>query len=188
MTNKLKFLIRLLSWTPVDVLFKDPISSLSLFSKFKRHETYFQLKAVLVGIIGFTALFALTSLGSGHISDLPWSGKAHYYSVVLSCICVLLLTIALLEQRLRRLVIFRRPWVIAAVSYVLLIPLMVHLNFVEGTLNGRLFIVSSSFVLFIATVYWQQSFALSVFVWLSMLVTRMIYLIRNYNVAEVRLL
>lgn len=170
--------LRVLYWTPAVFLFSDRINSLPLFNKFKRNEVYFQLKVVLAGIVGFTAIFGASfQTGDPHFTDvLPWGIDAHYYSCVVSILHVFLVAIAIQQHRLHRLVIFRSPWILAAVSYLLLLPLIIKLTFNDGIVNSRLYVISSSLLLFVATLYYQQSFIVSAMLWSSIYITRILYL------------
>ena len=175
---------RLLSWTPVTNFLSDDIRSLELFDRFRRQETYCQLKVILAGIVGFTTIFGVSFVGS--TPDLPWDVSVQYYSLAVAVAHTLLVMLTLIEAYLYRLVIFRRPWILAVVSYIMLLPLISKITFTkEGLFTERSYILSSTLILFINTLYCQQSFLMSACAWLIVLTTRAWYLFRRFTVAEV---
>lgn len=180
-----------LSWTPAAVVLHDhTISSSVLFSKFQRHETYFQLKVVLAGIAGFLITFAITAYFPQRPGyDLPWHNDIPLYSSVVAAFHLVLLMIALLKQHLHKLVIFRKPWVLSAVSYLVLVPVISGITFTstDRLFNARLYVMSSSLLCIVATLYYQQSFPVSAFVWCTVLANCTINLIKNSNAEEVSL-
>lgn len=177
-------LFRLLSWTPVTYLLSDDIKSSVLFGKFQRQETYFQLRVILAGIVGFAAIFGASLLGSS--DDLLWDVEVQYYSLIVAVAHGLLVMLTLIEPHLYHLAIFRRPWILAIVSYVVLLPLISQITFTtEGIFNERSYILSSTLLLFITTLYCQQSFLMSACAWMVVLISRAGYLVRRFTVAEV---
>ena len=177
-------LFRFLSWTPVTYLLSDDIKSSVLFGKFQRQETYFQLRVILAGIVGFAAIFGASLLGSS--DDLLWDVEVQYYSLIVAVAHGLLVMLTLIEPHLYHLAIFRRPWILAIVSYVVLLPLISQITFTtEGIFNERSYILSSTLLLFITTLYCQQSFLMSACAWMVVLISRAGYLVRRFTVAEV---
>ena len=180
----LAYFCRLLSWTPVTYFLSDDFRPSELFGKFQRQETYFQLKVILAGIVGFAAIFGVSFLGSG--GNLPWDVLVQYYSLAVAVAHALLVMLTLIEPYLYRLVIFRRPWILALVSYLVLIPLLSKITFTTGGLfTERSYILSSTLLLFILTLYCQQSFLTSACAWLMVLTSRASYLVRRFTAAEV---
>ena len=189
MYEKLKDILskwhHLLLWTPASFLVPGHISSLALFNKFQRNEIYFQLKVLLVGIIGFTAIFGISSQAINVRHALPWNKTTSNYAIAIAVVHVLLVVIALLYRYLQRLVIFRNPWTLTIISYVILNPLIINLTFTKGMINSRLYIITSILLLFVATLYYQQSFIVSAILWITILIVRIAYLFNNSSAAEV---
>ena len=189
MYEKLKGIFsKYLLWTPATFLVSGHISSMMLFNRFQKNETYFQLKILLVGIIGFTAVFGISSQAETNHHTLPWDKRTNFYAMVIAVVHVLFVVTALLQRYLHRLVIFRNPLILATLSFVVLNPLIVNLSFTDGMINSRLYIIASILLLFVATLYYQQSFIMSAFIWTFVSIVRIAYLIDISSAAEVSLI
>ena len=184
-------LSQFLLWTPANVLLSDTgqTNSLALFSRFQRHEQFFLLKIVLVGVVGFAIILGATSFSPQSTEyNFPLEADViRYYSLAVAVGHVLLVTLALLGERFQRLVILRRPWIFAATSYMVLIPLMSCLVFTRQMLDARLYLTSTSLICIVATVYFQESFLVTLFIWLTILISSIIYFVRNSEVEQVSL-
>ena len=178
-----------LFWTPANLLLSAAghISSSALFRTFQKDETFSQLKVVLIGVVGFTTVLGVTLFPLRTTEyDLPSAGIVHvqYYSLAVAVGHVLLVILAILGQKL---VIFHRPYVLAVISYVFLIPLMTSLIFTGQLLNARLYLTTISMMYIVATLYFQESFVISLFIWMVILNNSSIYLVRHSEVEQVRL-
>ena len=166
-TELKQYLTRLsqsLLWTPASILqlsAASHINSFELFSKFQRQEQLFQLKVVLVGVVGFATILGATSipLQTSTEYELPWAANVvRYYGLVIAVGHMLLVALVILGECLQRLVILR-PCIFAATSYILIVPLMSCLIFSRQTLNTRLYLTSTSLMSIVATVYFQEFFS-----------------------------
>ena len=194
-TELKQYLTRLsqfLLWTPANVLqlsTASDINSFELFSKFQRQEQFFQLKVVLVGVVGFATILGVTSipLQTSTEYELPWTANVvRYYSLVIAVGHMLLVALVTLGEHLQRLVVLR-PCIFAATSYILIVPLMSCLIFSRQTLNTQLYLTSTSLMSIVATVYFQEFFLILLFIWLAILFNSIIYLARNSEVEQVSL-
>ncbi len=183
-------LSRLLLWTPANVLQRSatsPVKSLELFSKFQRQEKFFQLKVVLVGVIGFATILGATSIPlqtpTEHKST--WAANfINYYSLALAVGHILLVILAILAERFQ---VCPRPYIFALISYVAVLPLFSTLVFTRQMLDIRLYLASTSLMSIVATVYFQQSFLVSFICWFLIVIGSTIYLARISEVEEVKL-
>ena len=142
---------------------------------------------MLVGVVGFATILGATSIPLQSFTEyeLPWAADVvRYYSLV---IAVGHMFLAILGERLQRLVVFHRPCIFAAVSYVLIVPLMSCLVFSRLTLNTRLYLTSTSLMSIVATVYFQEFFLILLFIWLAILLNSIVYLAKNSEVEQVSL-
>lgn len=186
-----EYLARCLLWTPANILLSDSgqTNALALFSRFRRHEQFFLLKIVLVGVVGFAAILCATSflLQSTEYSFPQASEIIQYSSIAVAVFHVLLVVLALLGEYFRRLVILRTPWIFAAISYILLIPLISSLVFLNQMLNARLYLTLISLLYIVATVYFQESFLVTNLVWLATFIRTIVHFVTVSEIEQVSL-
>ena len=179
--------LQVLLWTPANFLLSSTghVSSSMLFSKFQMHEQFFQLKVVLIGMVGFATILGVSSILLQTIEySLPSADLVQYYSLATSIGHVSLVILAMLGQY-QKLMIFLRPFVFAVTSYVLLVPLMSTLIFTDQTFNAQIYLTSTSLMYIVATVYFQESFLISLFIWLAIFINCVTHLVNNSEVEQV---
>ena len=182
---------RFLLWTPANILqlsVMSRINSWELFNKFQRQEQFTQLKVVLVGVVGFATILGATSIPLQTITEYKLTSAAYivrYYSLVLAVGHVLLVALAILGEWLPRLVVFRRPYIFATTSYMAIVPLMSCFVFARNTFNARLYLTTVSLMFIVATVYFQESFPVSLFIWLTIIINSIIHLANHSEIEQV---
>lgn len=191
MRQYLAKLTQFLLWTPANALqlsATSHINSWELFSKFQKQEEFFQLKVVLIGVVGFATLLGVTSIPLQNLAEYKFAWVEYfvqYYSLVTAVGHVLLVSLAILGEYLQRFTVLQRPFIYAVTSYVAMIPLMTGLLFSRQMLNARLYLTATSLMYIVATVYFQKSFLISLFIWLTILLNGTIYLARSSEVEQV---